>query len=106
MSKKSLTEKMIGKHVVIRGYASGVHFGELVAHKGREVVLKNSRRLWRWETTHGISLSEVALHGAPGASTRVCSTLPSIVLLDAIEIIPATQKAAGDIMAQPVAQPT
>ena len=84
----------IGRKCIIRTYASGVHFGEVVSRSGREVVLKNSRRLWRWDVkTHGVSLSEVAIHGTTDERSKVCETLPEITLLDALEIIPCTTTA-------------
>lgn len=41
-------ETNIGKKVIIRGDRSGVEFGTLVAHNGREVTLHNARRIWYW----------------------------------------------------------
>ncbi len=41
----------IGKKVIIRGDRSGVEFGELVEQNGREITLKNARRLWFWNGT-------------------------------------------------------
>lgn len=85
----------VGKKCIIRTYASGVHFGELVSQSGRQVDLKNSRRLWRWDAApHGISLSEVATHGPVGERSRICSTVEEISILDGLEIIPCTDEAA------------
>lgn len=39
---------MIGKKVIIRTYSAGVWFGELEQKAGKEVILKNARRLWKW----------------------------------------------------------
>ena len=39
---------MNGKYVIVRGDRSGVFAGTLVEQNGREVELKEVRRLWRW----------------------------------------------------------
>ena len=84
----------IGKKCIIRTYASGVHFGELVSQVGRQVELKKSRRLWYWDVApNGISLSEVAVYGPIGSRSRICCVVDEIVILDAIEIIPCTDEA-------------
>ena len=88
---------MIGKKVIVRTYSSGVHFGELVEKSGKEVILKNARRLWYWKTTNnGISLSEVALSGLHKDS-KVCAPVEN--WLEAIEIIPCTKEAIKNIEA-------
>jgi hypothetical protein len=95
----------IGKKCIIRGYASGVHFGTLVKKDGREVELANSRRLWRWHTGGaGISLSEVSQTGIDASRSKVAVNLPSITILDALEIIPVTDAAAASIEGAPVAK--
>ena len=43
---------MLGKKCIFRSYASGVHFGELVEKDGKEVIIKNARRLWYWKTNN------------------------------------------------------
>ena len=96
----------IGKKCIIRTYASGVHFGELVAQNGRQVELKNARRLWRWDAApHGISLSEVATFGPVGSRSRICCTVPEMAILDGLEVIPCTDEAVGVIEAAKVYAP-
>lgn len=93
---------MIGKKCIIRCYASGVHFGTVTAHDGRQVTLANARRLWRWHTggaDKGLSLSAVALTGIDASRSKVEPALPEIVLLDALEIIPASEAAQASIEA-------
>ena len=90
----------IGKKCIIRCYASGVHFGTLVAHDGRQVELANARRLWRWHTggkDKGVSLSAVALTGIDADKSTIEPALAEIMLLDALEIIPTTDAAAISI---------
>jgi len=84
----------IGKKCIIRTYASGVHFGEIIDQSGRQVELKNARRLWRWDAApNGISLSEIAIHGPTGDRSRICQTVPYMTILDALEIIPTSDVA-------------
>lgn len=100
-----ITTPHIGKKCIIRTYASGVHFGTLVAQSGRQVELKNARRLWRFDVApHGVSLSEVAIHGPVGSRTKICETVPEMTILDALEIIPTTETAAAVIEQAKVAK--
>jgi hypothetical protein len=86
----------IGKKCIFRSYSSGVHFGELSEKDGKEVIIKNARRLWYWKTTNkGISLSEVALGGL-AKDSKVCASVDAI-WLEAIEIIPCTKEAIKSI---------
>jgi hypothetical protein len=86
----------IGKKVIIRGNRSGVEFGELVAQNGSEVTLKNARRIWYW--SGAASLSQLAKDGTSNpASCKFTVTVDSITILDAIEIIPCTDRAIKSI---------
>ena len=89
---------MVGKKCIFRSYSSGVHYGELAEKDGKEVIIKNARRLWYWKTTNkGISLSEVAISGL-AADSKVCAPVDAI-WLEAIEIIPCTKEAIKNIEA-------
>ncbi len=91
-----MMETNIGKKVIIRGDRSGVEFGELVEHKGREVTLKDARRIWFW--AGAVSLSQLAKDGTTNPSScKFTVTVDSITILDAIEIIPCTDKAIKSI---------
>lgn len=73
-------ESNIGKKVIIRGDRSGVEFGTLVAQNGREVTLKNARRIWYW--SGAASLSQLAKDGTSNPSNCkfslwIISKLPS-----------------------------
>ena len=89
-------ENYIGKKVIIRGNSSGVEFGELVAQEGQEVTLKNARRIWYWKGA--ASLSQLAKDGTSNPSEcKFTVYVDSITILDAIEIIPCTDKAIKSI---------
>ena len=86
----------IGKKVIIRGDRSGVEFGELVEQNGNEVTLKNARRLWY--LGGAASLSQLAMDGTKiPQGCKFTVTVSSITILDAVEIIPCTDKAIKSI---------
>ena len=95
--KKSASKKTTAKklpYVVVRTYSAGVHVGEMKSRKGREVVLVNARRLWKW--CGAFTLSEVAVEGIKDGSKPSVS-VPEVVLTEAIEVI-ATSPAAEKIL--------
>lgn len=85
----------VGKKCIIRGYASGVHFGEVVSvaeNGGRSrVELKNSRRIYRW--FGAFTLSEIARNGIKNTS-KVSIEVPQTFIDDAIEFIPTNETSA------------
>lgn len=85
-----------GKKVIIRGDRSGVFFGKLADRSGQEVKLEKCRRLWYWDGA--ASLSQLAVDGTtvPG-NCKFTVTVDEMEILDAIEIIPCTDKAIESI---------
>jgi hypothetical protein len=73
-----------GKAVIVRTYSAGVHYGELVDRRGKEVDLANARRIWSWKGAN--TLHEISLHGVANGS-RVSEAVSRITLTEAIEII-------------------
>ena len=90
------TKKKLTQYVVVRTYSAGVHVGELVRRDGREVELSSARRIWSWRGAN--TLHEIALHGV-GAGSRVSEPVPSITLLEAIEIIACTEDGESSLRA-------
>lgn len=87
---------MLNKKVIVRGDRSGVFFGTLTKKEGREVTLQNCRRLWYWDGAN--SVSQLAVEGT--VRPRNCKftvTVEEMVVLDAIEILPCTEKAVKSI---------
>lgn len=80
------------KQVIVRTYSAGVHYGTLVSRKGKEVILKNTRRLWYWKGA--ATLSEIALSGVKNPEEcKFSVVIPENTLTEAIEIIPCTKQA-------------
>ena len=86
------TKRLIGKKVIVRCSRAGVFYGTLSETEGQQVELKDCRRLWYWDGA--ASLHQLAAQGvkAPG-NCKFTIRVDSIVLLEAIEIIPCTDKA-------------
>ena len=86
----------IGKKVIVRGDRSGVFFGTLAAKDGQEVKLEKCRRLWYWDGA--ASISQLSVDGThKPEECKFTVTVDEIEILDAIEIIPCTDKAIESI---------
>ncbi len=85
--------------VIIRADRSGAFFGELASRNGREVELKDARRIWCWYGA--TTLSQLANSGLEYRQSRVCEPVKSILILDAIEVIPCTEEAIANIEGAP-----
>jgi len=80
------------EYVLIRTYSAGVHVGFLEKREGKEVTLKNSRRIWYWEGA--ASLSQLALEGvSKPENCKFSVVVPKILLTESIEVINVTDKA-------------
>lgn len=87
-------------YVIVRTYSAGVFAGELIRRDGKEVELRNARRLWYWDGA--ASLSELAVRGvSQPRSCKFPTPVESVTLTEAIEIIPATDEARKSIEAVP-----
>lgn len=96
MKNISINDAVIGKYCIIRGRDFGVFAGTVEAVDGDRVLAKNARRLWYWDGA--ASISQLAAEGVknPGAC-KFTVTVESVLLMGAIEIIPATEQAKGII---------
>jgi hypothetical protein len=92
---------MIGKIVIVRTYSAGVFFGQLIERNGKEVSLKNARRIWYWDGA--ASLSQLAMEGtSKPENCKFPCPVESILLTEAIEIIPCSEKAIANLSGVPV----
>ncbi len=88
------------KYVIVRSYDSGVHFGILENYneETRHVTLKESRRLWKWR---GFTLSEISQNGMSDDQAKISITIPEIIIMNVIEIIPCSEKSISNIKLYP-----
>jgi len=88
------------EYVIVRTYSAGVFAGYLKTRNGQEVELLGARRIWYW--AGAASLSQLAIDGTNDAKNcKFPGPVASIILTQAIEIIPATAKATKSIKAVP-----
>ncbi len=86
---------------VVRTYSAGVFAGYLESKNGREVVLRDARRLWYWKGA--ASLSQVAMEGVKKPlECKFPIAVDRVELLEAIEILDVTPKAKESIQGVPV----
>lgn len=83
------------KQVIVRTCSAGVHYGTLVSQKGKEVVLADARRIWRWFGAN--TLHELATSGLDAAQSKVSVPIARITLTEAIEILPCSPVAVRKI---------
>lgn len=89
------------EYVIIRTYSAGVFAGELHAREGKEVTLRNARRLWYW--VGAASLSQLAQSGTSRpADCKFPEPVSQVILTEAIEILSVTPEAQKSISEVPV----
>ncbi len=86
----------VGKYVIARCYAAGVHAGTVVSVNGENVILKDSRRLWSWKAKDGVALSGVAQTGVQ-SGCKIDVVNPEIYLTGVCELIPCSATAQESI---------
>lgn len=85
-------------YVIVRGDRSGVFFGELKDRSGKEVELRNARKLWFW--SGAAAVEQIAKDGVKYSSgCKFTVSVDSMIITDAIQVIPCTKSAAENIMA-------
>ena len=87
-------------YVVVRCNRASTCAGYLKERQGQEVTLLQGRRLWYWDGA--ASLSQLAMEGVKRpANCKFPCEVEEILLLDAIEIMPATEAARLSIAGAP-----
>lgn len=96
-AQEAMAEKLNDMdYCIIRTYSAGVHVGYVESRDGKEVVLRNSRRIWKW--AGAFTLSELSKNGTTEPEECKFSTqIDKILLTEAIEIIYCTEKAKQSI---------
>lgn len=85
---------MIGEFCVVRTYSAGIHMGTVESCQGTTVLLKDARRLYSW--SKAFTLNEVSQNGV-GEDSRIAQVVPFILLTEAIEVIPCSDKAKKNL---------
>jgi len=92
---------LIGKICVVRTYSAGAWIGKIASRKGKEIEMSNARRLWYWDGA--ASLSELAMSGVSKPDNcKFPVAVKTVLLTEAIEIIPATRAAIKSVSEVPV----
>lgn len=85
-----------GHYCIVRSARAGVFAGTVTHRNGQEVTMTNARRIWYWDGA--ASLSQLAISGtAKPESCKFPASVPSVVLFEVIEILPATASAEQSI---------
>lgn len=88
------------KYCIVRTYSAGVFAGYVESRNGREVVIRDVRRIWYWDGA--CSLSQLAKEGtAKPKNCKFAVAVDKIEVLEAIEIIECTERAKENIEAVP-----
>lgn len=105
--KKQTTKKTTKKAVkkikryVVRACSAGVFAGEIVKRKGKEVEMKNARRLWYW--SGAASLSQLAMEGVKNPNDcKFPCPVDRVILIEIIEVLDMTDAAWKSISEVPV----
>lgn len=86
-----------GKYYIVRGDRSGVFAGEIVLRNGREVKMKNVRRLWYWDGA--CSISELAKQGTSNPDNcKFTMIVENLEILDVIEIDECSEESKNSIL--------
>ncbi|MGH8580602.1 MAG: DUF6948 domain-containing protein [Gammaproteobacteria bacterium] len=86
---------------IIRTYSAGVFAGEIESRSGKEVVMRNARRLWYW--SGAASLSQLAMEGVKNPKDcKFPIAVDRVTLTEAIEILDVTEEAENSINSVPI----
>ena len=81
---------------IVRCDRAGVFYGEIVSRNGQEVEMKDVRNIWDWDGA--ATVMQLAAEGVSKPKTCKFSVpVESLVLLEAIQIIPCTDKAVESL---------
>lgn len=83
---------MDNQYYIVRGDLSGVFFGQVTARNGKEVELRNVRKLWYWDGA--CAVEQLAVDGviAPDRC-KFTVVVPEMTITDAIQIVPCSDRA-------------
>ena len=83
-------------YVMIRTYSAGVHCGYMKSREGKEVVLLDSIRIWKW--SGAASLSQLSMEGTnDSGNCKFGMPITELILTESIEVITMTETAKQSI---------
>lgn len=89
------------EYCMVRTYSAGVFAGYIEIRNGKEAVLRNARRIWKW--AGAASLSQLATDGTSTPNNcKFPVAVDKVILTEVIEIIPITERAKKSIEGVPV----
>lgn len=93
-----IMENYIGKKCIVRCYGAGVFFGEVKEvssdANGLNVRMANVRKIWSWD---GAAAVEQLSQDGCNDESKLTVVVPELVVADAIQIIPCTDKAIANL---------
>ncbi len=95
IKKEAMADKC---YCIVRTYSAGVFAGNLVERDGKEGIVTNDRRLWRWAGAASLSKLEMEGTSDPENCKFPC-VVDKVILTEIIEVIPCTKKARASIQA-------
>ncbi len=99
--KKSAIPQMAEKrdgmeYCIVRTYSAGVFAGYVESRDGKEVVMRDARRIWRW--AGAASLSQLAMSGtSKPEECKFPEPVDKVILPEAIEILDCAGMAKASI---------
>ena len=94
--RKPPKPKKVKPWFIVRTFSAGVFVGEIESRNGREVVMRNARRLWYWEGAATISQLATIGTSKPQNCKFPCA-VNRVQLLEVIEIVDVTPAARVSI---------
>lgn len=85
------------EYCIVRTYSAGVFAGYVEKREGKEITIRKVRRIWYWDGAN--SLSQLAVDGTlKPENCKFACEVDKIIVTEAIEVIPCTEKAQKSIM--------
>ena len=96
--KEKEKNQMEKQKYIVRCDRAGVFYGEIEGRNGKEIKMRNVRCIWYWDGA--ATLLQLAAEGTTNPNNcKFTMTIDSLEVLDAIEIIPCTDRAIKSIEA-------
>ena len=84
------------KKYIVRCNRAGVFYGEVAKRDGNDVTMKNVRKLWYWDGA--CAVEELAKNGTTAPDNcKFTVTVDEMTVIDPVQIIPVTDKAAKSL---------